>query len=117
MMPGEKPPIPREGYPVEMGRNALVQLVRDVLGEVRAVESAGQYGELGLWGQAQSVRLAFMLEGRESLGEFLVPIPPGVLAVMADAQRNPYGRVSVRCSVDLGAPAPEASPAETGAAV
>lgn len=114
MMPGEKPAIPRDGYPVEMGRNALVQLVRDVLGEVRAINSAGQFSELALWGEARSVRLAFKLEGRESLGEFLVPIPPSVLAVMADSTRNPYHRVSVYCSVDLGAAAPEATPAEGG---
>jgi len=99
--------------PLGVTRAELVELVKLVLGDVEAVKEA-RWHSLQLQPSARSLRLTFTIVPGMHLGTYLVPIPPEVLAAIADRdQRNPYNSGEVRIDVDLAEPTtvPEPAPA------
>jgi hypothetical protein len=93
-------------------REDVIAFVKEIVGDLEAVKPT--YLQLQIHRYARSLRVQFTLEGRDILGEYVIPIPEKVIAAAMSQHDNPYN--AVRCRVDVGNDdvlppmAPESSP-------
>jgi hypothetical protein len=71
-------------------RQELVEFVREVLGEVKRAESVSGTYQLRLYENATALAVTFVLDGREIVGEYLIPLPSRIMELAEDRERNPW---------------------------
>lgn len=91
--------------PSTWSRRELVAFVKDVLGEVP--KATDRFGMVRIYGDTRALELQFNV-AQHIVGTFLVPLPPAVLALANDRERNPYDNLAASVRASLAEPTPPA---------
>lgn len=86
-------------------REQLVQLVKDVLGEVQEINTTRSYS-VNFYGEHRAIAVTFLC-GNTIVGEYIMALPPEVIAFMEDETRNPYGILAATFRTSRESMAPE----------
>lgn len=81
-----------------ISRAELVEFVREVLPEMDLARKVGatSHNSQLIEPTTRSLRITFVLEGRQIIADYFLPLPPEIVELAGDEKRNPWGRLEIR---------------------